>query len=150
MPDRRELRLNDFSALRAEVARLRAGYHRAGQWSLAQVCYHLDHTLIGAMKPVPYAPNTPEQDDRRAMFDGIMRDEMIPDGLQSSPDTTPPGDVPETAIESLLETIDRFERHPGPFAPHRLFGDLPPAVRRKHQLIHAAHHLSFLIPTVAK
>ena len=146
MPERRELHYKDFAELRADVTRLRGGYERAGNWSLAQACYHLDHTLIGAMKPMPYAPNTPEQDGRRAIFDGIMRTGQIPSGLTAGADTAPPADVPESAIESLFETIDRFERFPGPFSPHRLFGNLPPDVRRKHQLIHAAHHLSYLIP----
>ena len=147
MPERRPLQIDSFDALRAEVARLRAGYARAGQWSLEQACYHLEHSMISAMRPVPYVPNTPEQDGRRELFAGVMRDAKIPDGLVAPPDTAPPSDVPGETIDSFLETIDRLERHAGPFSPHRLFGNLPPDVRKRHQLVHAAHHLSFLIPT---
>jgi hypothetical protein len=150
MPERRQLKIESFDALRAEIARLRAGYERAGQWTLEQACYHLDHAMIAAMRPVQYQPNTPEQDDRRELFATVMRDHKIPEGLVAPPETAPPADVSETAIDSFLATVDRFERHAGPFSPHRLFGNLPPEVRKKHQLVHAAHHLSYLIPTNAK
>jgi len=35
---------------------------------------------------------------------------------------------------------------PGPFAPHRLFGEVAHADYVRLQLIHASHHLGHLIP----
>ena len=150
MPERRALKIDDFNALRAEVAQLRGGYARAGQWSLAQVCYHVDRSMREAMNaPATPIPNTPEQDARAGLFAGVMRDARIPDGLSAPDHTAPPADVSDAAIDDLIATADRFERSSGPYSPHRLFGNLSPEVRRRHQLIHAAHHLSFLIPTAA-
>lgn len=150
MPERRALKIESFDDLRAEITRLRAGYVQAGAWTLAQACHHLEHSMISAMRPVQYQPNTPEQDARRELFATVMSEGKIPGGLVAPPDTAPPAIVPDEAIDSFLETIDRFERHAGPFGPHRLFGNLPPDVRKRHQLVHAAHHLSYLIPTHAQ
>lgn len=146
MPERRELDYDDFAALRADVERLRRGHQRSGNWSLAQICWHLDHALIAAMKPTTYQPNTPEQDARREVLEEVLRTRRLPKGIVAPPDLVPPANVPDTAIDSFLETLARFERHQGPLAPHRIFGNMPMEDRRKQQLIHAAHHLSYLTP----
>ena len=60
---------------------------------------------------------------------------------------TPPPVCGDDAIDSFLATLERFKKFPGPIAPHRLFGHLADADARKLNLIHCAHHLSYLTPT---
>lgn len=144
---RTDVRFENFEALRREIGTLRGGYVRTGNWSLEQACFHLDQTMAVAMKPGPYDSDTPEQLARGEMFKEVMRTGVLPSGLVSPGFAHPPANTPASAIDAYLGTLDRFEKHPGPFAPHRLFGNLPPDVRKQHQLIHAAHHLSYLIPT---
>ena len=74
----------------------------------------------------------------------------IPDGLISPDAMTPPADTPDSAVDDFLTTLKRFEAYRGELAPHRLFGNMSDADRRRHQLIHCAHHLSFLVPVQPK
>jgi hypothetical protein len=64
------------------------------------------------------------------------------------PATIPrPDDMPDPeAVKKLVATVDRFKRHQGPFHASPLFGVLDRETLEKLQLIHCAHHLSFLVP----
>ena len=147
---RREgLSFNSEDDVAADVRLLRRGYARAANWSLPQVCYHLERIMQIRMAPGPHPPNTPEQDARQGLFREIMRSGRIPDGLKAPEAVMPPAEVGEDAIDALLATLETFKRFPGPIAPHRLFGQQSDADSRKQNLIHCAHHLSFLVPTAA-
>ena len=77
----------------------------------------------------------------------ILASGRLPDG-QTAPDfMTPPTDCGDDAIDAFLARLEQFKNFPGPIAPHRLFGQLSDADARTINLIHCAHHLSYLTPT---
>ena len=57
----------------------------------------------------------------------------------------PPADDP-AVLENFRATVAELENFTGEFHPSPLFGQLSPAQWRRIHLIHAAHHLGFLVP----
>ena len=150
MPARRPLRFSGFSEVADEVRRLRTGrYERAGQWSLEQACRHLDQSMQFAMRPGPHPANTPDQDANWPKFDAIVASGVLPSGIPAPAHVTPPAECDAAAIDGFLETLRRFEAFPGPYGPHRLFGNLTREQVQRLALIHCAHHLSHLVPSAA-
>ncbi|MEO6434293.1 MAG: DUF1569 domain-containing protein [Tepidisphaeraceae bacterium] len=146
-PSRREnLRYADEDAVIDEVKKLRRGYEQAGSWSLPQMCYHLDKAVQARMHPGPFPPNTPEQDARRDVVRQVLATGKLPPGIQAPDPMLPPADMSDEAIEAFLATMEKFKHFPGPIAPHRLFGHLSDPDARRLNLIHCAHHLSYLTP----
>ena len=144
---RTALRFGSEDDVIAEVNRLRRGCAQAGAWSLAQICCHLDKSVQSRMQPGPFPPTTPEQAARRDQFLQVLSSGRLPDGLPAPDTMMPPPACGDDAIDAFLATLERFKRFPGPIAPHRLFGQLADADARKLNLIHCAHHLSYLTPT---
>ena len=149
MSDRRALNFNSEDDVIADVQRLRRGHTQAGAWSLAQMCYHLEKSLRYRMQPGPFPPTTPEQAGRREMFQNIMASGRLPDGIAAPEQMMPPETCGDDAIDAFLATMREFKAFPGPIAPHRLFGQLSDADARRLNLIHCAHHLSYLRPTAS-
>jgi hypothetical protein len=144
---REQLRFDSEDDVVAEVNRLRRGYSQAGAWSLPQICCHLEKSLQYRMRPGPFEPTTPEQAARRDQLQQLLSSGRLPDG-QTAPDMMmPPLDCGDDAIDAFLARLEQFKNFPGPIAPHRLFGQLSDADARKINLIHCAHHLSYLTPT---
>jgi hypothetical protein len=68
-------------------------------------------------------------------------------GISSAPEYIPSPTVDEAeAIQHLEQAIARFENHQGDFREHPFFGRFSAEQWREYQLIHCAHHLSFLVP----
>ncbi|MBC7783000.1 MAG: DUF1569 domain-containing protein [Burkholderiales bacterium] len=145
-PRRVRLKFDDLDQVAADIQTLRNGYRKSGNWTLAQVCWHLDQAMQLRMKSTPMVPNTPEQDARKPLLEQVLATGALPPGLVA-PDSLTPPTVGETAIDAALETIQKFKNFPGPITQHRLFGNLPDATARRLNLIHCAHHLSHLVPT---
>ena len=131
----------------ADVQRLRRGYVQAGAWSLPQMCAHLDKAVQFRMQPGPFAPDTPEQMKKKEQIPGILATGKLPEGIKAPVPMLPPADCGEASIDAFLITIEKYKRFPGPTAPHRIFGALAEPDARKLNLIHCAHHLSYLTPT---
>ncbi len=147
-PSRRiGLSFADEEAVIADIQRLRKGYVRAGSWSLAQICDHLDKGIQLRMKPGPFEPDTPEQEARKAMRKQILTTGELPDGIAAPDYMQPPADCADNSIDACIARLREFAAFKGPIAPHRLFGRLPEADARRLNLIHCARHLSFLTPT---
>jgi len=150
MPQRRPIKFNSMDDVIADVERLRrSDCARCGQWTLAQICSHLDMALTYAMSGTK-TPNTPEQDAARPRLDNVLASGQLPAGIQGPPQLMPPPDVPDAAIDSFIATAKRFAAFPGPFGPHRRFGNIGDDVIRRLVLIHAAHHLSHFVPRDAR
>lgn len=136
----------DFAA--DDIQHLRRGYVQTGDWSLPQICWHLN---VGARLRMDAGPhpdgNTAEQDERAPMLKHILDSGVLPLGIVAPDRMLPPENAGDEAIEACLESLDRIKRFTGKFAPHRLFGYLSPQEVRRHNLIHFAHHLSYLVPT---
>lgn len=152
---RRKLTFATLDEAVADAERLLAtGYDRAGNWDLAQVCFHLAEWL---RYPVEGFPKTPLL-MRPVLW--LARNTIVPRMLKRSLEkgetpagaptlkesVAPPGGEPAAAIAKLKGAVERFEAHTGPFRPSPLLGVPSAEVGRKVQLLHCAHHLSFLVP----
>jgi hypothetical protein len=147
-PARRQIRFHDEAEVIADVERLRKGYKQVGQWSLPQMAWHLNQAVLSRMTPGPHPADTSEQVARKPMLQHVLSMHgYLPDGISAPDSLIPPRDTAESAVDDLIESLRRLKSFPGPIAPHRLFGQIPDADARKLNLIHCAHHLSYLIPT---
>lgn len=146
MSQRRKLHFRSEDEVILDIETLRRGYTRHGNWTLAQICNHLDKGIQSRMKPGPFPPNTPEQDARRTMAQTILSTGTLPEGIGAPDFMQPPADSGEESIDACIGRLREFKTFAGPIAPHRLFGHLPDDEARKLNLIHCAHHLSFLTP----
>jgi hypothetical protein len=130
------------------------GYQRVGNWSLAQICGHLadwmSFPLDGSppmafpMRLVLWAlRHTIGVRERRRR----LATRSMPSGWKTLPSTVhPPSDDEAAAVERLRHVVARFKTHTAPLHPSPLYGDMNREEWTQLQLIHAAHHLSFLIP----
>jgi hypothetical protein len=153
--NRRDLQFKNFDAVRNDTQTLlRTGYDRAGNWDLSQVCGHLAAWLT---YPIDGPP--PQPPHRAMMFwlvrntiggmivRHILRTGAMPAGSSTLKSSIPAAGGEETqAVANLQSAISRFEKHTGPWHPSPLFGTLDRDQRTRLQLIHCAHHLSFLNP----
>jgi hypothetical protein len=130
------------------------GYERAGNWGLAQVCGHLAAWLRypvdgfpRASLPIRIALWVVRNTAGRRMLRRILAQRSMAGGQPTLPESVPPvGGEEAVAVEQLRQAVARFQGHPGPFHPSLLFGALDRATWAQLQLIHCAHHLSFLVP----
>jgi len=151
---RRELAFDDLDAVIRDVEELSAsGYDRVGNWDLTQVCGHLSDWMRYAIDGYPKAPlpirvmlwgmkvTIGKRELRKILESGSMRA-----GNPTFRDTIPsPGGDEAVAIEQLREVVRRFKSHEGKFQPSPLFGELDREAMTRLQLVHCAHHLSFLV-----
>lgn len=156
MATRRELKpFASFDAAVAEVDMLHSGgYNRAGNWSLGQVCGHLANWLDYQQRgfpPLPLFLKPVFFIVRNTMANKMMRDVIargtMPAGSSTAPQSIPPATVDDATELNRLKTAYRdWENYTGPLVPSPLFGVQTKDDWRKLHLVHAAHHLSFLIP----
>jgi hypothetical protein len=152
---RRELTFNDLDEVVRDAEQLLArGYDRAGHWDLAQVCDHVGNWMRYAMDGFPRAPlpirgllwALRKTIGKRKLADFLATGKMPagkPTLRQSVP---PPGGDPAAAVARLRATVARMTAHAGPLKPSPLFGDVTRDEWVRLNLVHAAHHLSFLVP----
>jgi hypothetical protein len=151
MPERRNLRYATANDVIADVERLRAGAHdRCGNWTLAQCCYHLDKATRRALTPIPFTPNTPDQDERAKNLPSILLGGKLPGGIKGPDDIMPGADVGDDTIDTFLSTMREFGAAKQIRENHRVFGNMTQDQMRQLTLIHAAHHLSHFVPKDAR
>ena len=158
MPARRELAFGTLDAAVADARHLLvAGYGRAGHWSLGQVCGHVAAfvrmpidgilpTRLSLRLPAFLVRNTVGPHYKRKMLDTGT----IPAGRPAIRETV----MPETMddVDGLKEMETQFARlktftgisHGSP-----LLGPVTNDELNQLTLIHAAHHLGFLVPNDA-
>jgi hypothetical protein len=154
-PKRRQLVFHDLDeAVRDAESLLAMGYERAGNWDLAQLCSHLAEWVRYPMDGFPPAPwfvrpafwlmrvTMGKGMGRRMVESGTMKA-----GLPTAPASVfPAGGDAGPAVETYRKTVERWKGHTGTLYPSPLFGAQPREQWDRMQLVHAAHHLSFLIP----
>lgn len=146
MAERRQLTFQDLDDVLPEVERLLQGHALAGQWSLAQICHHLSTSIrITARPTTDPGPPTAQQAAIRAGFFALGR---FPEGRPSPPPFVPPEGLDVVAeSQALAESIRRFAKATGPFPAHPVIGPLTGEEWRQFHVMHAAHHLGFVVPT---
>jgi hypothetical protein len=151
----RSLDFGDLGAVVRDAELLAAaGYDKVGNWDLAQVCGHLTEWMRFPLDGFP-RPGLPVRlmlwalrhtTGRRMLRRTLARGSM-PGGSPTLPQTVPPpGGDEAAAVEQLRRVVTRFRSHAGRFHASPLFGEMDRETWTRLQLIHCAHHLSFLIP----
>lgn len=141
-------------AVRDAEALRDSGYQQVGDWNLSQVCRHLSQWMQFPLDGFPKMPApvrgvfwVMRKTIGRRQLAKILSTNSMPVGTPTIRSTVPAvGGDEAAAIAQFRETVKRFTIHQGPLVPSPLFGDLDYATATKLQLIHCAHHLSFLIP----
>jgi hypothetical protein len=150
MAERRELELNDLDGVLGELDRLQQrGYDEAGQWDLAQVCWHCALPLGEALDGFSFKPPLFVRLMVKVMGvkDKLFRTRKIKPGFKAPGPFVPPSDLDEQEqVAKLCQAIERFKAHNGAFLIHPVFGEF--SAERWHQFvtIHTMHHLAFLLP----
>jgi hypothetical protein len=146
---RRSLRFDDFEQVLRDVEHLLgAGYERAGNWNLSQVCHHLaiviGHSMDGFPKLLPWPIRLIARHFvlRKVLCHQVFR-RRVPAAAALLP---PDSEDALTSVARLRKSIDRFNAHQGPMAASPAFGPLTPHQWREVHLWHCEHHLSFLLP----
>lgn len=149
MMDRRDLDFSDFDRLVADVKHLHeGGYHQAGRWDLAQVCGHLTISMKQSLDGFTFkAPWLVRKLIIPFIRRGLFRSRKIKPGIKAPGGfVVDPGTDETQAVDRFLQMIDRVKGHRGDFQIHPVFEKMSHEQWHQFHLIHAAHHLSFLVP----
>ena len=154
MPERRKLSFTSLAEVVVDAENLlEKGYDKAGNWDLAQVCGHLAEWLRFPIDGFPQFPllMRPAVWLFRVMLGKKILAKVLADGFppnsRTVPETVPsPGGDPDAAVAKLREAVIRYATFDGERKPSPLFGHMDKETATRVQLLHAAHHLSFLIP----
>jgi hypothetical protein len=148
---RRRLDFRSWEELLADADRLaRVGYDRAGKWSLTQALDHVGAGLrvavAGSSKRMPWVMRM----SARSFALPVMRAwRWIPAGLPApawwQPQVAADADD-SAAVERFRAEVEAFCAHRGPYHPHPAFDRIDRESYEDLMLIHASHHLGFLVP----
>lgn len=154
-PARRDLKFGSFDEVIDDIENLRAkGYDKAGKWNLAQICRHLAEWMRFAIDGYPrngcvigsilwLAKITI---GKKALRNAIRTNKMPPGGPTNPSTVSPPESDETAAVDKLKGVIARFRVHTGECHPSPLYGSWTRDECLRLNLVHAAHHLSFLVP----
>lgn len=153
-PERRKLKFSTLDKVVLDAENLQAqGYEKLGNWDLGQICPHLadwmSFPIDGFPKPPP--PIRFMLWGLRITIGKMIYRKILSEGMRSGSQTMPqtvhqPGSDSSAALEKLKQAVERFEAHTGTLYPSPLFGALNKDEALRLQLVHCAHHLSFLVP----
>lgn len=152
---RRELDLRSGEEVIQEIERLRnAGYVRCGTWNLSQVCEHLDKTMQLGMQGGDFRlPKILRATLGKWFFRRALSKRKLPSGLPSHKSLMPGGNEivdSEPTIDACIATLRKASDFKGPIKNYPLLDHVEPSLWREMMWIHAAHHLSFLLPKSAQ
>jgi hypothetical protein len=146
MDGRRALAFSHLADVMPDVDQLLPEHTTIGQWTLAQILYHLAVAVRSVLKPrTRERTSTPEQDALRAQF---FEAAQFPEGRPIPLEIlVPPPELNLNAeAESLRTAIADFETATGPFPAHPRLGPMTKGEWERFHAIHCAHHLSFALP----
>ncbi|HEX3149708.1 MAG TPA: DUF1569 domain-containing protein [Gemmataceae bacterium] len=154
-PRRRSLVFNNLDEVTHDAEALLAkGYDKAGQWDLAQCANHLADWMRFPVEgfPKPPAPIRAmlwmmRKTIGRKKLLTYLKDKSFPAGKPTMPQTViAPGGDAKAAVEKLKASVEKLKAFTGTIVPSPLFGAMTKDEAVGMQLVHAAHHLSFLVP----
>lgn len=150
-PARPNLKFANENEVLADVARLRRGFTPHGNWTLAQIAWHVVIPLEQYLNSpqTPDAKPTPEQAAMQARFvDYIVETGHVPPHARTAPPSwTPPPTAGDGDIARLEAGLHKLKGYPHALVEMGPLGPVAIAKCRLVHLVHAAHHLSFLEPT---
>jgi hypothetical protein len=149
MAARRELTFTSFDQVMPEVDRLlEGGYETVGNWSLGRICNHLASSLIFSVEGFPgRAPWLARKLFAPGVLRKLRKTNKLPEGVKVPDWALPkPGLDDRAEAEALRAAIRVYTAHIGPMAPHPFFENLTRADSDWTNLLHCAHHLSFVLP----
>lgn len=151
MAERRALKFSSYDQLLTDLDRLSEDYSKVGRWSLGQIAEHLRITMNGSLDPTTKRLPAPLRFIlRHTMLRWLLKHNRMPAGVKAPKSIQPPPAVDDdAAVSRLRETIVLVRDHPREHYLNPAFGRMTRARWDHLQLIHAAHHLSFLIPADA-
>lgn len=153
--NRRTLTWTDLDQVVEDVEKLCVtGYHAVGQWNLAQCCGHIADWMTFPLDGFPRPPwiirvflSTLKWTIGKRQLRKILSTRSMPQGNPTMPETVyPTGTDATEEVERLKRAVQRLQESQGPYQPSPLFGDMSRQDLLDLQVIHAAHHLSFLVP----
>lgn len=146
-PGRRTLSFNNLDEVMPDVERLLEGHTTVGTWTLAQICRHLATVMrrvVDLPASTPQDPSLWVGEERKRQ---VLESGTIPEGLPGPPEVLPVETLGEREeAEGLRQAIAHYKASSGPVIAHRFFGPLSKPEWDRLQLIHVAHHLSFVVP----
>jgi hypothetical protein len=146
-PGRRKLRFYSYEQVMAEIERLAPAHRTLGRWSLGQICEHLADTQEAALGLAGSEIKTSRlfrATVGRISWLVLLWFGFIPEQFGGL-GPRPPAEL-DAALSRLRASFARISTEPQT-AIHPVFGSLSQDQWRQFHLRHAAHHLSFVIPT---
>jgi hypothetical protein len=146
---RRPLKFKTVAELDADLAQLRSGkYTKVGNWTLPQACRHLALTMEGSLTPAESdTPTAEESAMKQKFFAMVLGPQGMPENLPiGNPALIPGEDCTEAEIDRLKAAFEKLSNLPHKQVKVGRCGPVPVAEIKDLHLVHAAHHLSFLIP----
>ena len=151
---RRTLRFAGLDAIVQDAETLLAkGYEKAGNWDLAQCCHHLAEWMRYPVEGFPKAPLPirgmlwmARKTVGPKKLQAYLKDGSFPPGKPTAPQTVQAaGGDAKAAIENMKRSVERLKAHTGAIIPSPFFGPMSKDQCVRLQLVHCAHHLSFLV-----
>jgi hypothetical protein len=147
--ERRRLDFKNWDEALADVDRLRAaGYDRSGNWDLSQIVDHVGEGFRTALRGTDHrAAWIVRKVFGPIILQRIFRQRRMKAGIKV-PDWWLPGPTRDesAAVDRFRADLAAFQAMTTTPFPHPFFGPLTKQQWNELALIHAAHHLSFLIP----
>ena len=136
--------IRDINLLRAQ------GYEMTGKWNLTQICQHLTGTMDGGMDGfgfrVPWILRATIIEwgyryalKKRKLGSGFPTIKILRPTHSDAADN-------DTLIDACIASCQRVDTFSGSLEDYALLDNLSVDDWRNFMWIHAAHHLSFLIP----
>jgi hypothetical protein len=147
--ERRTLRFPSYDDVLTEAeSLLAAGYDRAGNWGLGQVCHHLATVMEMSLDGFPSRfPWFMRLGARWFVLGSVLKHRVYRQQFSAPKYLLPPDSADEReALARLQAVVERLKVYTGEMKPSPIFGGLSPEQWREVHLWHCEHHFSFLRP----
>jgi len=143
----RTLKFKSEAELLDDVRRLRRGCRSHGNWSFPQIAWHLRNGMEASLAAPANSEPTAEQKAMHPVIDEIINTGAFPPGLPPPPGMIPPNaGLTDAETDALIAAIEKLFATDQSHGSLGRVGPLPIDKIRAFHLVHAANHLSYLMP----
>jgi hypothetical protein len=150
MAERRKLTFSNVDAVIADLQRLRHGYEPAGAWNLPQVAHHLVYPIDYSKPNAQPRELTAEQKQAQGFMEMVVDNGWPQQRIEANKSMLPPEKPDPGVVDHLIEALRGLKKLQGTTIDAYIFGPVSAERLTKFFLAHAAHHLSFLVPTLQR